>query len=99
MSFVPCVVDIEWAKDGFSGELYIVQARRETVFGSVTSTAHAALDVYELKGERTEALVHGRSVGWRIGSGPARVILNPADMRQLKVGSQFSYWRRSAARI
>lgn len=75
-------MDIEWAKDGHSGELFIVQARPETV--------QARADIHVFKQyilEHTgEVLATGRSVGQKIASGTARVILHAKDMRQLQPG-------------
>ena len=78
----PTPMDIEWAKDGRTGELFIVQARPETV--------HARADVqeyahYRLR-ERGPILVTGRSVGSRIAAGPVRVIPNAADLRLFQPG-------------
>ncbi|HEY9602461.1 MAG TPA: phosphoenolpyruvate synthase [Allocoleopsis sp.] len=65
-------MDIEWAKDGITNELFIVQARPETVQSQKSSTV---LKSYQLK-ERSEVLVRGRSVGAAIGQGKAHVILD-----------------------
>ena len=75
-------MDIEWAKDGRSGELFIVQARPETVHRAVE---RASLEHYRLK-ERGRVLATGRSVGTKIASGRARVILNVTDLGQLRQG-------------
>ena len=75
-------MDIEWALDGLDGQLYIVQARPETV-ESRSSAQH--LQRYHLRG-RGEVMVTGRSVGSRIGSGPARVIKNIAQMDRVQPG-------------
>jgi pyruvate,water dikinase len=66
----PCPMDMEWAKDGRSGELFIVQARPETVQSRRSTTT---LERYHLTGCSTKLLT-GRSVGERIGSGPCRLI-------------------------
>lgn len=75
-------MDIEWAKDGRTGELYLVQARPETV--------HAQRDPLVLErfqlGARGEVLAQGRSVGEKIGQGPARIIRSAADLEQLQAG-------------
>jgi len=63
-------MDIEWAKDGETGGLFIVQARPETV---KSRGKHTVLERYELN-SRGEILSTGRSIGQRIGAGPARVI-------------------------
>jgi pyruvate,water dikinase len=74
-------MDIEWAKDGLDGQLYIVQARPETV----QSRAGKEIERYSLN-ETSKVLVEGRSIGQRIGSGPARVISSIAQMDQVKAG-------------
>ena len=75
-------MDIEWAKDGVSGKLYIVQARPETV----KSRAHATqIERYTL-GKRGEVLVEGRAIGHKIGSGTARVVKSLADMNRVQPG-------------
>jgi len=75
-------MDIEWAKDGRSGELFVVQARPETV--------HARADVHILEQyrlrERGRILATGRSVGSKIASGTARIIPNAADLRLFQPG-------------
>ena len=78
-------MDIEWAKDGISGEIYIVQARPETV---KSRDNRQVLERYELKESEKQKniLVTGRSVGQRIGHGNVRVILNASEMDQLVDG-------------
>lgn len=75
-------MDIEWAKDGISGEIFIVQARPETVKSRDNLNV---LERYELKDQKTQhnILVSGRSVGQRIGSGNVRIILHASEMDQL----------------
>ncbi|MGH8309614.1 MAG: PEP/pyruvate-binding domain-containing protein, partial [Steroidobacteraceae bacterium] len=68
-------MDIEWGKDGATGEIYILQARPETV----QSRTGRTIQRYALKG-RSRVLATGRSIGQRIGAGPARVIRNVAEM-------------------
>jgi pyruvate,water dikinase len=75
-------MDIEWAKDGITGELFIVQARPETV---QSQCAPQNLEVYELK-ERGDVLVTGRSVGERIGKGNVRVIPDAAQLERFREG-------------
>jgi pyruvate,water dikinase len=75
-------MDIEWAKDGQTGELFIVQARPETVH------AHAAqqrLEQYSLPA-RGRVLVAGRSIGSKIAAGPVRVIPHASDLRLFQPG-------------
>jgi pyruvate,water dikinase len=74
-------MDIEWAKDGDSGGLYIVQARPETVL----SRTGRVMQRYELK-ESGELLATGRSIGQRIGAGRARVVISVDDMDQVVEG-------------
>ncbi len=66
----PCPMDMEWAKDGLTGELFIVQARPETV---QSRRSNATLERYHLLGD-SRKLLTGRSVGERIASGPVRLI-------------------------
>jgi pyruvate,water dikinase len=75
-------MDIEWAKDGDDGELYIVQARPETVKSNESATL---MERYLLK-EKGNVLSEGRSIGQRIGAGPVRVIDSIADMDQVQKG-------------
>jgi len=74
-------MDIEWAKDGLDGQLYIVQARPETV----QSRAGKEIERYALS-ETSKVLVEGRSIGQKIGAGPARVISSISQMDQVKDG-------------
>lgn len=77
-----CPMDIEWAKDGDDGKLYIVQARPETV----KSRANAnVMERYQLH-ETGKVLVEGRAIGQRIGSGPVRVINDIAHMDKVQPG-------------
>ncbi len=74
--------DIEWAKDGSTGKLYIVQARPETVKSQVD---HSIIESYELK-EKGKLIAKGISVGQKIGAGAVRVINDPKDMKWFKKG-------------
>ena len=76
-----CPMDIEWAKDGVDGELYIVQARPETV----QSQSQKIIQKYSLR-EKSEVLATGRSIGSRIGVGKARVIKSLVEINQLQEG-------------
>lgn len=78
----PMPMDIEWAKDGVEGRLYIVQARPETV--AANRRGHV-LEEYVLEGE-TELLVKGRAVGTRVEIGTAHVIPSPAQIADFKPG-------------
>ncbi len=75
-------MDIEWGKDGEDGGIYILQARPETV---QSRAAAQRLERFELT-ERGEVLSSGRSIGQRIGSGPARLVLDVADMSSVQPG-------------
>ncbi|NOR69427.1 MAG: phosphoenolpyruvate synthase [Methylomarinum sp.] len=75
-------MDMEWAKDGLDGQLYIVQARPETV--NSQQTGHV-LEEYSLKGEG-EVLVVGRSAGTKIASGQAHYIKSSSFLNQFKAG-------------
>ena len=75
-------MDIEWAKDGLTGELYILQARPETV--------HAANKPEEAQvmrlTERSPVILKGRAVGSKIGVGPVRVINEVSELKEFKKG-------------
>ena len=75
-------MDIEWGKDGTDGELYILQARPETV----KSQAHGKTEVrYKLKGKGA-VLASGRAIGQKIGTGPVRLVHNISEMDQVQPG-------------
>jgi pyruvate,water dikinase len=74
-------MDIEWGKDGSSGELWLLQARPETVQSRRGQTIHR----FRLR-ERSEVLARGRSIGHRIGTGTARVIRDVEDMQRIEPG-------------
>ena len=74
-------MDIEWGKDGSTGEIFILQARPETV----QSRAGRTIQRYALK-SRSKILTTGRSIGQRIGAGPARVIKDVKDMARVQSG-------------
>lgn len=75
-------MDIEWAKDGLTNTLYIVQARPETIHASST---HTEIEEYSLK-EKGEILTKGISVGTKIGQGKANIILDAKDINRFKKG-------------
>jgi pyruvate, water dikinase len=74
-------MDIEWARDGVSGEIFILQARPETV----QSRAGRTIQRFTLK-QRSRVLATGRSIGQRIGAGPARVIRDATEMARVQSG-------------
>jgi len=75
-------MDIEWGKDGTDGQLYILQARPETVKSQAQGkTEHR----YKLKGSST-VLAEGRAIGQKIGTGPVRIVHNISEMDQVQAG-------------
>ena len=77
-------MDMEWAKDGIDGKLYIVQARPETVTSQSDVTT---LKTYKIEvPEATELLISGRSVGQKVAQGQVHVIENVNDIDQFKAG-------------
>lgn len=78
----PTPMDLEWAKDGRTGELFIVQARPETV----QSLKHPeSLEVYRLRASGP-VLISGRSVGEKISRGPVRIVQRVQDLREFRDG-------------
>ena len=78
----PMPMDIEWAKDGEDGQLYIVQARPETV---ASQKAPDSLETFTLKGSGA-VLVSGRAVGEQIAAGKVHVILSDKELHTFKPG-------------
>ena len=76
-----CPMDIEWARDGSDQQLYIVQARPETVH----SRSGRSVQRFSLHG-KSRVIAQGRSIGGRIGSGRARVVRNAAAMALVQPG-------------
>ncbi|WP_019583379.1 phosphoenolpyruvate synthase [Thioalkalivibrio sp. ALE16] len=76
-------MDIEWAQDGETGELFIVQARPETVESRVELGAG---ERYELAPHEAEPLVTGRAIGAKIGAGVVRVLDSPDAMHTMEEG-------------
>ncbi|MDX7747721.1 phosphoenolpyruvate synthase [Aeromonas veronii] len=75
-------MDIEWAKDGQDGQLYIVQARPETVRSRQEANT---LERFALK-QAGKVLIEGRAIGHKIGAGPARVISSINQMDEVQPG-------------
>jgi pyruvate, water dikinase len=75
-------MDIEWGKDGSTGQIYILQARPETV----QSRAGRTIQRFSLKSTPSRVLASGRSIGQRIGSGPARIIRDVKEMARVQAG-------------
>jgi pyruvate, water dikinase len=75
-------MDIEWGKDGLDGQLYILQARPETVKSRESA---ARVQRYRIR-ERGPVVVEGRAIGQKIGAGNVRVLQSVADMHQFNAG-------------
>lgn len=80
----PQPMDIEWAKDGVTGELFVVQARPETVHS--VKLAKSVADVYALKVDPPAPLVSGQAVGEKIGSGAVRVVTDVSKLNEVQAG-------------
>ncbi len=78
----PMPMDIEWAKDGRTGKLYIVQARPETVHAQ---SGPPKFEMFRLRG-KGRLLVQGKSVGSKIGHGRARVVHSPSELSSFRAG-------------
>jgi pyruvate,water dikinase len=74
-------MDVEWAKDGVDGRLYVLQARPETV----KSRKREVEERFALKG-RSRVLVSGRAIGHKIGSGNVRIVPDASHMAKVKQG-------------
>ena len=75
-------MDIEWGKDGTDGQLYILQARPETVKSQAAGQVEMR---YKLKGKGA-VLAAGRAIGQKIGTGPVRLVHNISEMDQVQPG-------------
>merc|ERR1719226_469012 len=76
-------MDIEWARDGDDGKLYIVQARPETV---ASQKKVGMIEDYKMLEKGKDILVEGRAVGKRIGSGEVNILKSIDDMGDFKEG-------------
>ena len=78
-------MDIEWGKDGVDGQLYILQARPETVKSQAGGKVEQR---YKIKGDRAKntVLAEGRAIGQKIGTGPVRLVRSPAEMDCVQPG-------------
>jgi len=76
-------MDIEWGKDGQDGQLYILQARPETVESRKQSNV---IQRYQLSDHKSEVLVTGRSIGQRIGSGQVRIVSGIEEIDRVQAG-------------
>jgi pyruvate,water dikinase len=75
-------MDIEWGKDGRTGELFILQARPETVHSLQSSLQQSSF----VLNEKSKVLASGRAVGAKIGAGPVRIINDVSELHQFKNG-------------
>ena len=75
-------MDIEWGKDGVDGQLYILQARPETVKSQAGTAAEYR---YKLKG-KGNVVAEGRAIGQKIGTGPVRIVHNISEMDRVQAG-------------
>ncbi|WP_374408166.1 phosphoenolpyruvate synthase [Hydrogenophaga sp.] len=75
-------MDIEWGKDGTDGQLYILQARPETVKSQAAGKAEMR---YKLKGKGA-VLASGRAIGQKVGTGPVRLVHNISEMDKVQPG-------------
>lgn len=75
-------MDIEWAKDGIDGKLYIVQARPETVRSNQKGQA---IERFALK-DKSDVICEGRAIGQRIGAGVAKVLNDISEMDKVQPG-------------
>ena len=75
-------MDIEWGKDGTDGQLYILQARPETVKSQAEGKVEHR---YKLKGQGT-VLAEGRAIGQKIGTGPVRLVTDVSQMDTVQAG-------------
>jgi pyruvate,water dikinase len=76
-------MDIEWAKDGTDGKLYIVQARPETVRSREDMQV---IESFQLKGSKAKVVAEGRAIGHKIGAGTAKVLSSIDEMGKIKAG-------------
>jgi pyruvate,water dikinase len=79
----PTPMDIEWAKDGVDHQLYILQARPETVHRAIRP---AAVEVFTLSATGATPIVTGKAVGEKIGVGPARLVRERSDLQKFQPG-------------
>ena len=77
-------MDLEWAKDGITGELFILQARPETVHASNHDNY---IEIHKLTGEHSEPVVTGIAVGERIRQGQVHVLADPDQLTKFKEGA------------
>jgi pyruvate,water dikinase len=79
-----CPMDIEWGKNGIDNKLYILQARPETVKSQ--ESLNNVTETFKLNKHQAVPLVVGRAVTQKVGVGPVRIVLDPADMHLVQPG-------------
>ena len=79
-----CPMDIEWGKNGIDNKLYILQARPETVKSQ--ESLNNITETFKLNKHKAIPLVVGRAVTQKVGVGPVRIVLDPADMHLVQPG-------------
>lgn len=79
-------MDIEWGKDGQDGQLYILQARPETVKSRANKQVLEQYEIHAGEHQKHKILTEGRSVGQKIGKGKARVITHVSEIGRVQVG-------------
>ena len=79
-----CPMDIEWGKNGIDNKLYILQARPETVKSQ--ESLNNVTETFKLNKHQSTPLVVGRAVTQKVGVGPVRIVLDPADMHLVQPG-------------
>lgn len=80
-----CPMDIEWGKNGVDNKLYILQARPETV-RSQEAAGNNVIETFTIKKHAEKPLAVGRAVTQKIGTGPVRIVLDPAEMHEVQPG-------------
>lgn len=79
-----CPMDIEWGKNGIDNKLYILQARPETVKSQESKSN--VVETFKINKHAAKPLVVGRAVTQKIGVGPVRIVLDPAEMHLVQPG-------------
>ena len=81
-----CPMDIEWAKDGLSGEIFILQARPETVNSNLNQRIITKYELTDKSNDEAQYLVTGRAIGQKIGAGKVTILNHHSDMKNFNPG-------------
>lgn len=82
-----CPMDIEWAKDGIDGKLYIIQARPETVHSNLQhQTAFEEFEIDKAQAKNCAVITVGKSIGRKVASGKARVVTSAKEISTVQKG-------------